>query len=79
MGCCTLLLYRMAGASKNTVKVALTSTLLHSRLRRRLAVMCPTCAYHEPIRHLFHVWSAKRKRFLPEAKFGALVVSRTVG
>ena len=33
MGCCTLLLYGTIGTSKNTVKVALTLALPHSRLR----------------------------------------------
>lgn len=33
MGCCGLLLYGTIGTSKNTVKVALTLALPHSRLR----------------------------------------------
>jgi hypothetical protein len=35
VGFCTPLLYGMTGASKNTVKIMLTSAPIHSRLRRQ--------------------------------------------
>ena len=57
MGCCTSLLYGTTGTSKNTVKVALTSTLLHSRLRRRLVCSAATWQVDDQARALVRPWS----------------------